>query len=89
MQFGDLIEFADFDYAARVAKVNGAALWALASSPSTPKNMLIHATAPVSFSGTNLTALSRDADPEADLAGYRVRRSPMGGTRRSVRRARR
>src|SRR6516165_11891276 len=31
VQFGDLIEFVDFDYIARVAKVNGAALWALAT----------------------------------------------------------
>ena len=30
VQFGDLPQFVDFDYTARVAKVNGAALWALA-----------------------------------------------------------
>jgi hypothetical protein len=29
VQFGDLIQYVDFDYVARVAKVNGAALWAL------------------------------------------------------------
>lgn len=72
VQLGDLIEFVDVDYVARVAKVNGAALWALASSPGTPKNALIHATAPVNFSGTNFTTLSWDANPEPDLAGYRV-----------------
>lgn len=72
VQLGDLIQFVDFDYVARVAKVNGAALWALASSPATPKNALMHATAPVNFSGTNLTTLSWDANPEPDLAGYRV-----------------
>ena len=72
VQLGDLIEFVDFDYIARVAKVNAAALWALAASPATPKNALIHATAPVNFSGTNLTTLSWDANPEPDLAGYRV-----------------
>jgi hypothetical protein len=35
VQFGDLIEFVDFDYTARVAKVNGAALWGLATNPET------------------------------------------------------
>src|SRR5262245_19210261 len=33
VQLGDLIDFVDFDYIARVAKVNAAALWGLASSP--------------------------------------------------------
>src|SRR6516162_4833661 len=37
VQLGDLIDFVDFDYVARVARVNAAALWALASSPGTPK----------------------------------------------------
>jgi hypothetical protein len=72
VQFGDLIEFVDFDYTARAAKVNGAALWALATAPSTPKNAQIHTTPPGTFSGTNLTMLAWDANPEADLAGYEV-----------------
>src|SRR5213082_1602749 len=33
-----LPQFVDFNYTARVAKVNGAALWALATNPFTPKN---------------------------------------------------
>src|SRR6516162_3587593 len=37
VQLGDLIDFVDFDYVARVTGVNAAALWALASSPGTPK----------------------------------------------------
>ena len=72
VQFGDLIEFVDFDYTARVARVNGAALWALATGPSTPKNAQIHTTPPGTFSGTNLSSLQWDANPEADLAGYEV-----------------
>jgi len=72
VQFGDLPQFVDFDYTARVAKVNGAALWALATNPSTPKNLQIHTAPPAGFPGTNLTALSWDANPEPDLAGYEV-----------------
>ena len=72
VQFGDLAEFVDYDYIARVAKVNGAALWSLATAPGTPKNLLIHATAPVNFSGTNTTTLTWDANPEPDLTGYEV-----------------
>ena len=62
----------DFHYTARVAKVNGAGLWALATNPSTPKNLQIHTTPPAGFPGTNLTALNWDANPESDLAGYEV-----------------
>ena len=72
VQLGDLIEFVDFDYVARVAKVNAAALWALATAPGTPKNLQIHATPPPSFSGTNFTTLTWNANPEPNLAGYEV-----------------
>jgi len=70
VQLGDLIQYVDFDYVARVAKVNGATLWALATSPSTPKNLLIHVAPPVNFAGINNTVLSWNANPESDLAGY-------------------
>ncbi len=72
VQFGDLIEFVDFDYTARVAKVNAAALWSLATAPGTPKGVQIHTTPPGTLSGTNLTTLSWSANPEADLTGYEV-----------------
>ena len=72
VQFGDLIDFVDFDYIARVAAVNGAALWALATAPATPKNLQIHTTPPGTLSGTNLTTLTWNANPEPDLAGYQV-----------------
>lgn len=72
VQLGDLPEFVDYDYMARVAKVNGAALWSMATGPGTPKNAKIHATAPVNFSGTNVTTLTWDANPEPSLAGYEV-----------------
>jgi hypothetical protein len=52
--------------------VNAAALYSLAASPSTPKNLLIHTTPPGTLSGTNLTTMSWDANPESSLAGYEI-----------------
>ncbi len=72
VQLGDLIQYVDFSYVARVAGVNAAALWALASSPGTPKNAQIHTTPPVSFAGTNLTTISWNANPETNLTGYEI-----------------
>jgi hypothetical protein len=72
VQLGDLIQYVDFDYVARVTRVNAAALWALASSPGTPKNVQIHTAPPVSFAGTNLTTLTWSANPESNLTGYEV-----------------
>src|SRR6516162_77845 len=72
VQLGDLAEFVDFDYTARVAKVNAAALWSLATAPGTPKNLQIHVSPPPTFSGINTTPLTWNANTEADLAGYEV-----------------
>jgi Zn-dependent M28 family amino/carboxypeptidase len=67
VQFGDLPEFCDFDYIARVARVNAAALWSLAQGPGTPKTVRIQAT--VLTNDSTLT-WTRGTDP--DLAGYEV-----------------
>src|SRR5580700_1644131 len=72
VQFGDLAEFVDFDYTARVARVNGAALWALATNPGTPKNLQIHVAPPAGFAGVNTTTLTWNANPESNLTGYEV-----------------
>ncbi len=72
VQFGDLIDFVDFDYIARVTRVNAAALWGLASSPSTPTNAQVHTTPPGTLSGTNLTTLTWNANPESNVTGYEV-----------------
>ncbi len=72
VQLGDLIQYVDFDYVARVTRVNAAALWALASSPGTPKNAQIHTNPPVNFAGTNLTSLQWNANPESNVTGYEV-----------------
>ncbi|WP_262006470.1 M20/M25/M40 family metallo-hydrolase [Streptomyces sp. FIT100] len=66
-QYGDLPEFCDFDYIARVARVNGAALWTLARAPGTPRNAKI-----VTSTLTNATELVWDRGTEPDLAGYEV-----------------
>ncbi|KAK4501911.1 hypothetical protein PRZ48_007720 [Zasmidium cellare] len=41
IQYGDLIEFVDFDYTARVAKVNLASMWSAANAPALPTNVTI------------------------------------------------
>ncbi|HET8960663.1 M28 family metallopeptidase [Nocardioides sp.] len=66
-QYGDLTRFCDFAYIARVARVNGAALWSLANGPGTPRNVAI-----ITSNLTNDTELTWDANTEADLARYEV-----------------
>ncbi|KAK7047818.1 hypothetical protein VNI00_006146 [Paramarasmius palmivorus] len=60
LQYGDLPEFCDYEFNARVAKVNGAALWSLAQAPGTPKGVSMNT------SGlTNNSTLSWTIDPSA------------------------
>jgi len=66
VKFGDLPEFVDFSYVANVARVNAAALAALASGPARPKTV----TFPTSLS--NDTPIKWDANKEPDLAGYEI-----------------
>ncbi|KUL29855.1 M20/M25/M40 family metallo-hydrolase [Actinoplanes awajinensis] len=67
VQYGDLVEFCDFDYIARVAKVNAATLWSLATAPGTPKGVVVDTT-----QLTNQTTLRWTVGTEPDLAGYEV-----------------
>lgn len=67
VQFGDLIEFVDFDYLERVTRVNAAALWSLANGPGTPKNVKIDTT-----QLTNDSSLRWDQGTDPDLAGYEI-----------------
>jgi hypothetical protein len=67
VQFGDLIEFVDFDFLERVTRVNLAAMWSLANGPGTPKNVQL--ADPVL---TNTSTLSWAAGTDADIAGYEV-----------------
>jgi hypothetical protein len=66
-QFGDLPEFCDFAYIARVARVNLATYWSLAQGPGTPVGATI-----VTTQLTNDTTLRWQRGPEPDLAGYEV-----------------
>ena len=66
-QFGDLIEFCDFGFIARAARVNGAALWSLAQAPGTPKNVTLDTSVL-----TNNSTLSWALGSDAGLAGYEV-----------------
>ncbi|KAJ7453691.1 Zn-dependent exopeptidase [Mycena galericulata] len=65
VQFGDLIEFCDFEFNARVARVNGVALWSLAQAPGTPKGLSMDTSVL-----TNNSTLTWTDDPAA--AGYEV-----------------
>ena len=67
VQFGYLIDFDDFAYMERVARVNAASLWSLSQGPGTPKNVLIQAQVL-----TNDTTMNWAADTDPDLAGYEV-----------------
>jgi hypothetical protein len=67
VQFGDLIEFCDFDFIQRVAKVNAAAIWSLANGPGTPKNAVLDDSA---LSNTSTLRWAANADP--DIAGYEI-----------------
>lgn len=72
VQFGDLLQFVDFNYLARVTRVVGSTLAALASSPGTPKNVEQHVAPPTGFAGSNDVRLSWNANPEPNLVGYEV-----------------
>ena len=67
VQIGDLPQFCDVDYIAAVARVNGAALWSLATSPGTPRGAAI-----LTNRLTNETDLVWERGTDAGLAGYEV-----------------
>lgn len=67
VQYGDLVEFVDFDYLAEVTRVNVAALSSISRAPAAPGNARI-----LVDELTNDTTLAWDANPEPDLDGYEV-----------------
>ncbi len=72
VQAGDLLQFVDFNYLARVTSVVGSTLAALANSPQTPSNAQQHVAPPPGFSGSNNVTLSWNPNPESDVVGYEV-----------------
>ncbi|KAF5376000.1 hypothetical protein D9757_008818 [Collybiopsis confluens] len=65
VQFGDLAEFCDFEFNARVGKVNGAVIWSLAQAPGTPTNVAMDTSVL-----TNNSTLTWQAVPNA--ASYEI-----------------
>ena len=66
-QFGDLPQFVDYRYLARVTRVVGSSLAALARAPRAPLNARI-ITAALGYD----TELRWDANPEPDVVGYEI-----------------
>jgi len=65
--YGDLTDFVDYDYTAKVAKVNAAALATLALAPAAPAGVKVRTDKLV-----NDSTLLWQANPEPDVAGYRI-----------------
>jgi len=78
--YGDLIEFVDFEYVNRVAKVNLASMWSAANAPALPVNVTIselvgfpaaaESTPPEEISNDSLFAWNTGNDPL--VAGYEL-----------------
>lgn len=66
-QFGDLPEYNDYNYIAKVTRVNAAALASLSLAPAAPQKVQMR-TAKLE----NDSSLVWQANPEPDLAGYRI-----------------
>lgn len=67
VQYGDLLDFVDFPYVARVAQVNAASLAALALAPAPPSGVVL-----VTSGLTNDTVLKWSASSDAEIKGYEV-----------------
>jgi hypothetical protein len=67
VQFGDLIDFCEFDFIHRVTKVNATVMWSLANGPGTPKDAVLNDNA---LGNTSTVSWTANTDP--DLAGYEI-----------------
>jgi len=67
VQYGDLLQFVDFNYIANVARINAASLATLGFAPARPKNVVL-----VTSRLTNDTELKWEPNKEADFAGYEI-----------------
>ncbi|KAH8886079.1 peptidase M28 [Thozetella sp. PMI_491] len=85
-QYGDLIDFVDFEYTARVARVNLASMWSAANGPAMPVNATIsgivghlaksRSTPPDQVSNESMCWWTTDNDPL--VAGYELVWRPSG-----------
>ncbi|KAF9028535.1 aminopeptidase [Hymenopellis radicata] len=75
VQFGDLLEFCDFEFISRVAKVNGAILWSLASAPVTPQNVTLDSS---TLTNNSTLRWSLDASVDAYEIVWRPTEVPFG-----------
>lgn len=84
--YGDNLEFVDFEYTSRVAKVNLASMWAAANAPGTPKNVTISEVVgfPAASEDTPVEDISNDslfrwnAGNDTLVAGYELVWRPAG-----------
>lgn len=65
-KYGDLAEFVDFEFVARVAKVNLATLWSLVEGPGVPRNVTIDT------SNLDNNSSIRWAKGAGEVAGYEI-----------------
>lgn len=65
--YGDLIDFVDFEYTARVARVNAATLWSLSEAPGLVRNVTVDTTIL-----DNDTRLKWAVSEDENLKGYEV-----------------
>jgi hypothetical protein len=66
-QYGDLPEYVDFDYVAKVTRVNAAALATMALAPASPADVQME-----TFQLENNTTIRWKANTEPDVAGYKI-----------------
>lgn len=67
IEYGDLVKFVDFDYVARVARLNAATLASMAAAPATPANVHL-----LTKDLENDSTLTWDASPGGLANGYEV-----------------
>lgn len=67
IQYGDLPEFVDYDYVAKVTRLNGASLAELANAPARPQDVGV-----IVSNLTNNTTLRWSSNKEPDLKGYEI-----------------
>ncbi|KAL5116143.1 hypothetical protein ACEQ8H_005919 [Pleosporales sp. CAS-2024a] len=73
--YGDVIEFIDFDFTARVGKVNMATLWSLSEAPGLPQNVTVNTTVL-----DNDTRLKWIVSNHGNIAGYEVVWRPVASS---------